>query len=328
MKKAFNNYDLNPSKAIHFLNNKFIKFNDKFNVKNKNKIKNVNNNKKNHKKNMRNIKNKKNSKNSKNSKKKFPIVLIIDEIDGLLTKSQAIIYNLLEWSQHENSFLSIIGISNLVKFSDLLKSKIASRLGHFQLIFHPYTLNQIEKIIHAEVEGFELFENESISILAKKIFQKSSDIRRCFEVLKHALFSYQNNTKLKYIPNTNKIGVSEIIKSYNELFQSQSILGNLKKIELIILASIFIARQNDFSNSSLRKSYQVYDSLCLSSNFAYIDYSIYEELVYRLQEFGLVKIINDEVHLTIDSEELVTFVESNDEYMQILSRFKEHLYPK
>lgn len=44
-------------------------------------------------------------------------IVVIDEIDDLMTKDQDILYNLFDWTQMSESRLILIAISNTISFS-------------------------------------------------------------------------------------------------------------------------------------------------------------------------------------------------------------------
>jgi origin recognition complex subunit 1 len=67
------------------------------------------------------------------------LILLIDELDALVTMSQAILYNLFEWPSNKDSRLMIVTIANTINLPDKLKPKIASRIGNRRLIYEPYT---------------------------------------------------------------------------------------------------------------------------------------------------------------------------------------------
>ena len=78
------------------------------------------------------------------------VILVLDEIDALVNKSgDDILYHLTSLnSDLENSKISIIGISNDVKFTSWLDPRVKSRLGEESLAFAPYNAPQIEEILY------------------------------------------------------------------------------------------------------------------------------------------------------------------------------------
>jgi origin recognition complex subunit 1 len=109
-------------------------------------------------------------------------VVLLDELDYLITKDQTLLYNLFDWTQHRNSKLVMIGIANTMDLKQSLQPKIQSRMGDRNLVYKPYTSQQIETILMNRLEGIEIIHPETLRFLAKKIATFSSDIRRTLHV--------------------------------------------------------------------------------------------------------------------------------------------------
>lgn len=73
-----------------------------------------------------------------------------------MTKDQSIYYNLFDWAFNSKKF-SIIAIGNTLDFPKRLDDKIASRMGHNNLIFKPYSQKQILEIIKQLVSKSDIY---------------------------------------------------------------------------------------------------------------------------------------------------------------------------
>lgn len=74
-------------------------------------------------------------------------VVLIDELDALVSKKQTLLYNLFDWPCHENSRLLVISIANTMDLPEKLQPKIKSRIGNNRLVYEPYGMEQIAQII-------------------------------------------------------------------------------------------------------------------------------------------------------------------------------------
>lgn len=79
----------------------------------------------------------KNQSDVKKAGEKLRIVLI-DELDALVTKKQTLLYNLFDWPCHANSRLLVIAIANTMDLPERLQPKIKSRIGNNRLVYEPY----------------------------------------------------------------------------------------------------------------------------------------------------------------------------------------------
>ncbi|OBA26220.1 P-loop containing nucleoside triphosphate hydrolase protein [Hanseniaspora valbyensis NRRL Y-1626] len=81
-------------------------------------------------------------------KKDKKIVLLLDEIDVLLSHDSEKLYNFFNWPYLENSNLFVIAIGNRMNLSEQLNAKTNSRLGTSNCIqFSPYNVVQLETIL-------------------------------------------------------------------------------------------------------------------------------------------------------------------------------------
>ena len=66
------------------------------------------------------------------------LLLLVDELDALVTKKQTLLYNLFDWPSHPGSRLLIISIANTMDLPERLSAKISSRIGKQRIVYEPY----------------------------------------------------------------------------------------------------------------------------------------------------------------------------------------------
>lgn len=83
-------------------------------------------------------------------KKRLHLILVIDEIDSLVDKSgDDILYNFTRANQKmKGGFVTLIGISNSLTFKDKLDPRVRSSLSEEEVVFNPYTVDQLRQILH------------------------------------------------------------------------------------------------------------------------------------------------------------------------------------
>ena len=116
-------------------------------------------------------------------------VLLLDEIDFCLTRSQQLLYALSDWPTHPHSRLVTISISNTIDFPELLHERVRSRFVGEHVTFRPYKSGQVEEIIVRRLDeagGGGLFEKDAITFAAKKIASINGDIRVALEICRRA----------------------------------------------------------------------------------------------------------------------------------------------
>lgn len=83
--------------------------------------------------------------------KKLGVILVIDEIDTLVDKSgDDILYSFTRANQQmtKGGFVSLIGISNSLDFKDKLDPRVRSSLSEEEMVFNPYSVDQLRQILH------------------------------------------------------------------------------------------------------------------------------------------------------------------------------------
>lgn len=117
-----------------------------------------------------------------------PVVVIMDELDQLVTKNQNIVYNFFNWPSLPHSKLIVIAIANTMDLPErTFTNKIASRLGLTRFIFPGYSYEQLQEIITSRLGNYvSLIQREAIEFAARKVASVSGDARRALDICRRA----------------------------------------------------------------------------------------------------------------------------------------------
>lgn len=152
--------------------------------------------------------------------KKRPVVVLLDELDALVNKTQDIMYNFFNWTTYENAKLIVIAVANTMDLPERqLGNKVSSRIGFTRIMFTGYTYEELKKIIEFRLKGMNnsfFYENtktgsayimedvqeeelpshikkvqlrmtdDAIEIASRKVASVSGDARRALKVCKRA----------------------------------------------------------------------------------------------------------------------------------------------
>ncbi|KAI8144266.1 P-loop containing nucleoside triphosphate hydrolase protein [Fennellomyces sp. T-0311] len=122
-----------------------------------------------------------------NDRQKTTVVLM-DELDLLVTKKQTVMYNFFEWPNRPNSKLIVVAIANTMDLPErMLTNKISSRMGLTRINFQPYTFPQLYQIVESRLEGIDAFEPEAVEFAARKVSAVSGDARRALDICRRAV---------------------------------------------------------------------------------------------------------------------------------------------
>lgn len=129
------------------------------------------------------------------TKKNSPLVMLVDELDRLVNKSQTVLYNIFNWPKYSN--LIILAISNTMDLPErLFLNKISSRLGICRVDFKPYSHQQMNVIIQSRLNGCNAFDAHSVNLCCRKVCNVSGDARRALDICRRAIEVAEQKTCL------------------------------------------------------------------------------------------------------------------------------------
>ncbi len=122
-------------------------------------------------------------------KEKKLLIIIFDEIDQAVKKiSDEFLYNLTRLNTElSQSQISLIGISNDLKFLDSLDPRVRSSLGEEELVFSPYNAVQLQEILkERSSKAFreEVLEEGVLQKCAAYAAREHGDARRALDLLR------------------------------------------------------------------------------------------------------------------------------------------------
>ncbi|XP_024926245.1 origin of replication complex subunit 1-like isoform X2 [Ziziphus jujuba] len=175
-----------------------------------------------------------------------PCILLIDELDLLVTRNQSVLYNILDWPTKPHSKLVIIGIANTMDLPEKLLPRISSRMGIQRLCFGPYNYQQLEEIISSRLKGIDAFEKQAIEFASRKVAAISGDARRALEICRRA--AEITDYRLKKLTSTSNdisegktlVGMAEVDAAIQEMFQAphMQVMKNCSRLSKIFLTAM------------------------------------------------------------------------------------------
>ena len=142
-------------------------------------------------------------------KRQLHVIFVIDEIDSLVDKNgDDILYNFTRANEQfqEVGFISLIGISNSLTFKDKLDPRVRSSLSEEEIVFNPYKIDQLQKILSERVKlAFhdDVVTEGTINLCAAIAGKDNGDARKAIDLLRVAaeIAEIDKDTKVheKYI---------------------------------------------------------------------------------------------------------------------------------
>ena len=123
--------------------------------------------------------------------KKLHVVLVLDEIDYLVKLfGDRLLYDLTSSSSAISpGFLSIVGISNDLQFKEELGARVISRLSEEEIVFPPYTAQELTAILHERASlAFNpgIYTDAAVNLCAALSGSEHGDARRAVDLLRIA----------------------------------------------------------------------------------------------------------------------------------------------
>ena len=286
------------------------------------------------------------------------IVLIIDEVDRLVSRKMSLLYNIFNWSLYPNSKLIILSISNTIDLPQRTLNKVSSRMGNNQLTFKPYQREELQKILEQTLISYKLFTKDAIKYCCSKVACISGDIRRIINICKHAedewikrnndynytkeqFIKFNLNNLKKDVPsetnksseNSNLITLKDVKAASDMLYDDKvkNVICALKLFEKITIIAVSSECDRTESRVDVCSVYNRFKYYALKSKDNNIpSFNEFKTMMYNLERMNILEFndvgdnfINYLVNIKIYKDELITAF-SNDESLKRLMEFKEY----
>ncbi|MBV0925637.1 ORC1-type DNA replication protein [Halomicroarcula limicola] len=240
------------------------------------------------------------------------VVIMLDEIDKLVEKSgDDTLYNLSRMnSELDNSRVSIMGISNDLKFTDFLDPRVKSSLGEEEIVFPPYDANQLRDILQARADvafkGDALSE-DVIPLCAAFAAQEHGDARRALDLLRTA-------GELAERDQTDHVEEGHVRQAQEkiELDRVVEVVRTLPTQSKIVLFAIILLEKNGVRNINTGEVFNIYKNLCEEIDADVLTQRRVTDLISELDMLGIVNAVvvskgrygrTKEISLSVPTEE-------------------------
>lgn len=217
-------------------------------------------------------------------KKRLHMVMIIDEIDSLVEKNgDGILYNFTRANERilDDGFISLIGISNSLTFKDKLDPRVRSSLSEEEMVFNPYTVEQLRKILQERANI--AFHDDAITmgvinLCAAMAGKENGDARKAIDLLRVAAEVAERERSEKVEENHVRMAQEKIEKDTN-----YEVLKNSTTHTKLIILSILRSK-----NGNTGEVYDIYASLCNSTEQEPLTQRRITQIISELDQLGLI----------------------------------------
>jgi len=219
------------------------------------------------------------------------VVIMLDEIDKLVEKSgDDTLYNLSRMnSELDNSRISIMGISNDLKFTDFLDPRVKSSLGEEEIVFPPYDANQLRDILqHRANVAFkdDALTDDVIPLCAAFAAQEHGDARRALDLLRTA-------GELAERGQADTVEEAHVRQAQDkiELDRVVEVVRTLPTQSKIVLFATILLEKNGVHNVNTGEVFNIYKRLCEEIDADVLTQRRVTDLISELDMLGIVNAV-------------------------------------
>ena len=258
------------------------------------------------------------------------IVIALDEIDKLVYKSgDDVLYYLSKINDDlKNARVSIIGISNDLLFTDMLDSRVRSRMEGEKMVFPPYNAEQLKDILNQRaLLSFDenVLEPAVIPLCAALAAQEHGDARRALDLLRIA-------AEIAERENLDKVTELHVYKAKNkmELDCVSEAIRTLPSQSKLVLMCVVILNEGGMERLTTGDVYEKYKDLSRIVGLSVLTQRRITDLLSELDMMGIIhaKVRSfgrggrtKEIDLSVPPHDIKKVLEEDDTF-QALKNYK------
>ena len=217
------------------------------------------------------------------------VILVLDEIDKVRNLDD-LLYNLTRIRIEGGAKLSIIGISNNLKYMEYLDSRVRSSLGRNSILFPPYNAEELIQILQERArEGIKegVLDEDVIPYCSALAAQRDGDARFAIDLLREAVAIAESE------------GVEKVTKKHvNSAFEKIEMDNIAKAVasftlhQQAVLLAIIVCEEVGLRSITTGDVYSAYRVLC---NFLSVSPATRQWVSETLNQFDMMGIISSTV---------------------------------
>ncbi|KAJ3320998.1 AAA ATPase [Boothiomyces sp. JEL0866] len=217
-------------------------------------------------------------------------LLVLDEIDNLVTRDQDELYTLFEWVKLPNSRLVLIDEPEYLSFNPYQIKEIAAIIKDRLL-----TLDDPDEpaspIKPSAKQELPIMQPMAVELAARKL-AGTGDLRKALDVCRMAIQMVENEEKLQENPmNIPKVTVKHVLSAASSMLgaTSNSRIDKLQMQPKLVLCTIYLMLKTKQKDLSVRKVEESYRSICsYQSQVGRVEKSEFNDIVTQLETLGLI----------------------------------------
>ncbi|XP_057246870.1 cell division control protein 6 homolog B, partial [Beta vulgaris subsp. vulgaris] len=264
------------------------------------------------------------------------MLLIIDELDYLITKDREVLHELFMLTTLPFSRCILIGIANAIDLADRFLPRLQSlNCKPSVLTFRAYSKDQIQKILQERLVAlpYMVFQAQSLELCARKVAAASGDMRKALSVCRSAIEMLESEIK-ENASNLNKLSIEngssdqenvptspisreiDIVQIHHmalalsKTYKSPVVetIQSLPQHQQIILCSAVKLFREGKKESTVGELNKSYDGICKSSKIRPVGIMELSSMCKALNDQGLLKLVRsqkgEKVTMKVDAADI------------------------
>jgi len=219
--------------------------------------------------------------------------VVLDEVDALVKQSgDDLLYKLTRINPDlKRSQVAIVGITNDLKFTESLDPRVKSTLAEEEMVFTPYTSEELEDILRQRARiAFKdgVLSDEVIPLCATLAAREHGDARRALDLLRVAGEIAEREGSLKVLETHVRRAQVEIERDrVIEVLRTMPLHGKLTLISTYLLEKAKV-------EPTTGEVYSIYKGLCRKLGIEPLTHRRISDLINELDMIGLAtaKVVN------------------------------------
>ena len=217
---------------------------------------------------------------------KLNTIIILDEIDYLIKKSNDdLLYEISRANESlENGFITLIGISNDLKFKEFLDPRVLSSLNEEEIIFSPYNSTELQKILISRSKiAFKpnVIQSSAINLCAALAGLEHGDARRAVDTLRVAGEIAERDNDNQVIDKHVRIALQKI-----EQDRLNNSIQSLPLHDKIVILSLYSRSIKTLVSTGT--VYNIYTQYCKKLNLDFLTQRSVSSIINELALLGII----------------------------------------
>jgi archaeal cell division control protein 6 len=218
------------------------------------------------------------------------VVIMLDEVDKLVKKGDDILYNLSRVnSDLLQTRVSLIGISNDLKFTEFLDPRVKSSLGEDEIIFPPYDAEQIRDILEQRAGiAFRagMLAEDVTPLCSAFAAQEHGDARRALDLLRIS-------GELAERERASQVTEEHVRMAREKIEQDrvEEVIKTMPTQSKLVLYSVMLLEEQGTRNITTSAVYNMYKQLCPMVDTDYLTHRRITDLIAELDMLGILHTI-------------------------------------